>query len=253
MGAEVHGKDARIFLNTWDISGYSNAWTLTVDRDTAEQTVFTDDAKTYLGGDISWTLSVNSFFDTTDAGFSEVVMYDWARTAGDTVYQACLCPEGTTAGTICYEMQGLFTSFPIDCNITNVVAHNFTVQGTANFGRGKVLYKGSISATGTQDGVDFGGATAANTPTFVTYRVLTITGGNGGDIVFATESSEDDAATDAYAAVADYASGTLSDGAISLTRKASTGAIEQWLRLNTTTFDPTSITALITRVTQQGG
>lgn len=247
--AEVHGKDARIYVNTWDISGYANSWSLSIDRDVAETTTFSDSAKTFLGGDVTWTLNVTSFFDTVNAGYSETVLYDWARTAGTTAYQCLLCPEGDAADDNVYEMTGLFTAVPLTANITDAIAHSFTMQGTTNLGRGKVLFNGSISATGTEASVDFNGATAANTITAVTYRVLSITGA-GGNVVFATEESSDNGSADAFAAVADYASGNISDAAISLTRKASTGAVEQYLRVNTTTLDATSITAIITRVTQ---
>lgn len=248
MATNVHGRNARIYCNTWDISGYANSWQLTIDRDTAETTVFTDSAKTFIAGDYSWTLNVTSLFDATNAGYSETVLYDWANTAGTTPVYTALCPQGATADTTVYEAYGIFNSVPLTASTGDVIGHSFTMQGTGNLGRGKILYVGSISATGTQDSVDFNAATAAGTQTAVIYRVLSVTGA-GGNVVFATEESSDDGSGDAFAAVADYASGNVSDAAISLTRKSSTGAVERYLRLNTTTLDATSITALVTRVT----
>jgi len=249
--ATRHGKTATIYADTLDLSGYANAWTLTIDRDVTETTVFSDAAKTFLGGDYTWKIDWTSFYDTTDDGYSEVVGYDWAVTNSGTVRQVALLPGGSTAGNEVYEAQGLFTAKPIEVSTTAAIMLNCSLQGTGNLGRGMVLYSGSIAATGAQASVDFGavGIIPSGTTSAVVYRILTITSG-AGSIVVATEESSDDAVGDPFAAVAAYASGTLSGTAVSYVRSASTGAIERYRKINCTTKGPTSFTCLVNNVRQ---
>jgi len=236
-----HGKNAAIYVNEFNLSGYSNTWTLNVSVDTVEVTTFTDTSKEHLEGDHSSELSWAGFFDTTDDGWDET---SWAQaiTTRGTQYGG-LAPYGTTAGGVVYEVPGIYTAQTRSAPVADVVTLDGSVIGD-DVGRGLSLLDATISATGTQTSQDYG-AKASGATLMVVYRIESL--GGAGDIVIAIEESSDDAVGDPFAAIAALASGTLS--ATGTTVKTTTAATEQYLRVNVTTFTPTSAVIYVTVTT----
>lgn len=244
--AVAHGKNTAIWLSYTNFSGYMNSCELSIDVDTVEVTTFADVAKTFLEGDYTFTFSFESFFDTTDGGWDDVSFAAAVTNMGD--QYVLLAPTGTAQGTEpVYELVCKWTSRPIVTSITDAVKISGTMQGsgTGSLTRGYVLMNETVTATGAETGYNIG-AVASGTTSAVTYRVNSLTG----DVVIAVEESQDNAAGDAYAAVAAYASGTIAaDG---ITRVTTTGAIEAWRRVNVTN-DPTTASILVTNTTAPAG
>jgi len=235
-----HGKNAAIYLDEYNLSGYSNQWTLNFNVDTVDWTTFVDTSKEYGGGDYGCDFSWTGFFDTTDDGWDEE-SFKQAITERGTRYGG-LAPFGTAAGSVVYEAVGHYSGLTHGADVAGAVALDGSVQGEKG-GRGVSLLDASISATGTQTSQNYG-AKAANKTLMVVYRIEAMDG--AGDMVFAVEESSDDGSGDAFAAVGDLASGTLT--ATGTTVKTTTAATEAYLRVNVTTFDPTSATVYVTVV-----
>lgn len=239
--ARKHGKNAEIYANEYNLSGYANQWTMNINVDTTEVTTFADTSKEHLEGDYGCDLSWTGFFDNTDGGWDETAFTDAITNRGMQYFG--LAPYGTAAGDVVYEMPGIYTGQPRGAAVADAVTLEGSAQGD-EVGRGQVILNATITATGTQSSIDYG-AKGAGTTMMVIYR---IEGGTAlSDMVFAIEESSDDGSADAFAAIGDLASGTLS--ATGTTVKTTTAATEQYLRVNVTTFDSTNAVVYITVVT----
>lgn len=238
-----HGKDGRIQIDHYDLSGLANSWTLNTNRDVAEVTAFADTAKEFVVGDYGCDVAWTSFFDTGTAGWDETEFGYIVSTNQDRYVG--LFPYGYTAGSVAYELpEAIVNTDSRAAPVADAITLDGSAQGES-LGRGQVLWTGAISATGTTAVIDYG-AKAAGATMMVVYRLSALDG--AGDMVFAVEeSSAVDGGGDAFAAIAALASGTLT--ANGTTVKTTTGATERYLRLNTTTFAPTSVTALVTITT----
>jgi hypothetical protein len=236
-----HGKDARILIDQYDASGLANTWTLNYNVDTSECTAMLDTSKEYLVGDYASDMSFGSYFDTGSDNWDEVSWQHIVQTGG-TRY-AALCPYGYTAGDVVYELTGAYTNKTIPSPVGDAVTLDGSIQGTKT-GRGIVLLNASITGTGEQTGQNYGATTAATTK-IVVYRISGVSG--PGNMVFALEESQDNGSGDAYAAIASFASGTLTANGVTV--KSAAVATEAYLRVNATTFASTSATVRVTVVT----
>lgn len=242
--ALVHAKGATIYLDALDLSGLTNSASISAAVDTAEVTTFASLAKEFLEGDYTATASFSTFYDNTDDGWDEQA---WSKvTTQDDTHYLCVIP-GSTAGTVCYELAGMWTGQPRAFDVGSAITIGGEMQGSGQLSRGGVNWTGAITATGAKTGVNHGATTSTQT-IVVTYRILSVSG--SGSIVFALEESSDNGSGDAYTAVAALASGTLSG--VGVTVKTATAATEAWKRINVTTFSGfTSVTALVTVTVRQ--
>jgi hypothetical protein len=132
--AFVHGKNAYIQLDNsagtlTDISGISNEVTYSRKLETAETTVFSNTAKTYLMGLEDATISVKGMFDATTVATIEGTI--GALTAG-TLASASLVfgPAGSNTGNRKYSMETIITSWEIGAPVGDVVSVTLELQRT---------------------------------------------------------------------------------------------------------------------------
>lgn len=238
--AKTHGKNARIYVDEYNFSGYANAWGLDVSVDTAEVTTFTDAAKEYLEGHYGFTLNWTGLYepDTYDSyTFADAI------TNGGSHYVALL-PLGATAGYAAYEAVGKYTAREIPCGIAEAIGLNHTHQGTGGLSRGQVLAAAAYTEDTQSASIDYG-AKAAGETLVVTYRVLAYDGLDS--IVLTIQESSDDGSGDAFADIAATESSSFT--AIGVERKTATDATEQYLRLDADVTGTGSATVLVTITT----
>ena len=98
------------------------SWSLTENANTADDTVIGDTAMSHIGGLVSWSGSVNCYWDETDSTGQE------AMTAGASVV-IHLLPDGSTTGDI--DFNGTATIVSIERSIANdsIVTANFSFTG----------------------------------------------------------------------------------------------------------------------------
>lgn len=240
--AVSHGKNAAVWLNAFDFSGYATSATLSIDIDTVDVTTFADGAHTFVEGDYGFTFDIETLFDTTDAGWDDTSFAACVTNGG--LQYVLFAPTGLTQGTEpVYELVCRWTSRPLVVSVGDAVriSGSMVGSGSGSLSRGYVLQNETLTATGTETGYNMGAVAASTKISVATYRAVNV--GGGEDYVLALEESSDNAAGDPYAAVAALASGTISaDG---VTRVTTTGALEAWRRINCTNA-PTSVTSLVT-------
>lgn len=236
--AKAHGKNARIYVDEYNWSGYANSWTLTLGVDTAEVTTFTDAAKEYLEGMYGHTFGWTGFYDPT--GIDEDSFTQVITEAGTTRYVALL-PLGATAGYVAYELAGKHTARPITSGVTEAITLAHEHQGTGGAYRGQVAYSGTLSENTDAASIDYG-AKAEGATLLVTYRVLAW-GGPDDLTLNVEESTHATGDGDAFEAVTGASDATLS--AASYSRKLITGTTERYLRVTATSSNWNSKTATV--------
>lgn len=243
--AKKHGACFRLYFDELNISGLANKFSRKIKVDTADVSNFGGGGhKEYLEGAYDWSGDFTGFFDNTDDGWDEVAFDRLANGthhyAGQVLAASLAAPAA--AGDTCWEDVVQWTDQPREFDLGGAIALSGSLQGDGGTAQGAVNYAGSATATGSKPGVNHG-ATIATQTVVVTYRVLAVTG--AGSLTINLEESSDDGGADAYAAIADLASGTLTG--VGTTRKTYTGVTEAWKRINVATFVGfTSVTLLVT-------
>lgn len=236
-----HGKNAALWLNYTDLSGYANSASLSIDIDTVETTAFSSTAKEYIEGDFGFSLSFETFQDNTDGGITEVTYAAAVTNMG--IQYVLFAPEGVAQGTEpVYELLCRWQSHPFNGSVGDAwrVAGTMIGSGSGSLSRGYVMQNETVTGTGAESGYELG-AVASGTTSVATYRINSITGTYAATM----NESQDNGSGDAYA---EAASSALASGNIttaSVTRKTTTAALEAWRQVEVTT-GPTTAAALVT-------
>ena len=236
-----HGKSGVIWINASDFSGIANSMSLSIDNDVAEATSFADAAKVFLVGDSTFTFSYEGFFDATDSATGLDTISHAAAITNMGNQNVLFAPLGVADGVEpVYELLCKWTSRPLVVTIGDVTRVSGTFQGhtAAGLSRGYVIMNETVTATPTGTGRLIG-ATTTPQVTLATYRVTALTG----TVTVTNEKSTDDGSGDAYAAVANLASGSIA--ADSIVQKTDTASAEQWARA-VVTAGPTTAAVLVT-------
>lgn len=237
--AKIAAKSTRVWIDEHVLSGYLNAADFKLDQETVKVDAFSDAGPRRVVGNYDAMVSLGGFFDGDDAAFDEIAFVN-LRT--DEQHHAFLAFGGVTEGSRGYEQPVRLKSQPISSKTGAAVLLNLEAEGDGPVSRAYILRSGTITGTGDGTGQNLG-ATTSGQLFVVTYRVLAVDG--TGSIVLQCHESSDDGGGDAYASVADLASGTLS--AVGVTRKTTTGATEAYKRITVQTFSGfTSATILVT-------
>jgi hypothetical protein len=149
--AVAHGKQTRIYLNGYNLTGFFRKSSSELMRETAESTVFGLDDKTYLAGQKDATASLEGLFDNAVDGVEEVLLA--ALNADPTILN--ILPQGDVLGNVAHGLTTLETKYALDAATDDVVALNTELQSTA--GRDRLLVQhalGSEVASGQSASID---------------------------------------------------------------------------------------------------
>jgi hypothetical protein len=192
--AKKHGKDSRIYVDSYDISGDSNKVDFANTLETAETSGFGQTSRTYLAGQGDGTVSVTSFW-TDGAGGTDAILNAY-RQGGDTAI-VTYCPEGVADGAIAYTTHGaVCTQATYGSVIAEAVKAKHQWQTSGGRERMLVLAEGVYGSSAHGAGVDFGSAGVVGAGAAVIH-VTSVTG--SGTIDVHLEESSDNGSTDAWA------------------------------------------------------
>jgi hypothetical protein len=122
MGAPIHGKNGLIYVSGTEVVG-ANAWTISIDADSAEASSFGATWKTMLAGLVGWSGSITSWDQTDDK-----ILQDSAA-AGATV-ALLIYPTKNTLTTY-YSGSAIFSAGGEGSNASGVsVSASFVGTGT---------------------------------------------------------------------------------------------------------------------------
>lgn len=222
-------KYTRIFIDDLDVSAASTNVDIDTTVATEETTTFQAAGITKMTTDPSTKVTLKGYFVTAN-GAGDLEKELQARLATETpVYVGVLLADSTSeAGAPVYVLastsgDALKVSAPAKGLIT--VDGEF-VDGTVGRKRGVLLWRGSITTTGTKTAIDIGAAGSVGGNVYVFVQSITGTATNAAIVVesattqggsYSTEATQQFSAVGAFAA-------------------AMTGTINRWLRINTSSM-----------------
>lgn len=216
MPTFVHGKGARVFAGSVNLTGFLNQASGAATVDVAEASTFGNDDKTYVVGLADATLSGEGYFDLGTGGAQEVLNASLGA-AAKTVFS--LYHSGDAIGSRGAGFSADSTAFEPTADLGEVVGFSFEAQSSVGLER-------IVSHAG------FGTRTTAGTLTVVNETVDTVFGGAGylhvtelsGSMAVRIEHSDDNVT---FTTLVNF--GTVT--AVSGTRVAFSGTAEQYTRL----------------------
>ena len=224
----IKGKWARLIIGGVDLSAKTSSAEITIGVGTEEVTAWQDTARSYISTDSEPAFNIDGYVDSlsADTGGMEEALAE-AFGADTAVPVAIVLHEAanTYAGMPAYVLPGTQgDNMSIAAPAAGVLTINGSFPGGASgWRRGYVLFRGTVSATGNQTGVDFGAAGTGGGDVFVFVTAITGTATNA--------SIKVQRATGGLGTYADEATVTFS--AVGGYSAAMTGSISQFLRMNT--------------------
>lgn len=156
----IHGKDAVVYQNENDLTGYLRQVSTSAEVETAESTTFADDDKTYVAGLADATLSAEGLFDATFDGNLSTI------TGSGTKSVWSIYPAGDAIGNAGKGYSLDITSAERTAEIGDVVM--VSLEGQSSVGTERVVSHKAL-----------GQITASGTATVVDNAAASTTGGHG--------------------------------------------------------------------------
>lgn len=228
----------RVYVNQYDVSGFLNATSLTIEQANAVATCFSDTGprRIYAGYDHSH--SHGGFIDTANDSFDEIA-FGLLASATD-IYVGRFYEGISTEGNNAYEALVQPTSQPRAAALGEAIAITIDAAGSGHLSRGIILRSATISGTGNSTGINHG-ATASGTTLVATFRCIS---GTFTSITMNIQESSDDGGGDAYTTISGMTSGSMT--AAGVVRVTTTAATEAYKRVNVSAFSGTSVVVLVT-------
>jgi len=219
----VHGKDAVVYQNANDLTGYLRSLTNSAEVETAESTTFADDDKTYITGMADATLSAEGLFDATFDGNLTTITGSGTRSVWS-VY-----PAGDTAGTPGRGYSLDITSAERTAEIGDVVM--VSLEGQSSVGTERIISHHALAQRTTSGTATVVDGAASSTGGGVAYLHATAAAGT---VIVRVQHSSDNVTFADYMTV-----GTVTASAQTF-RTTQTGTVNRYTRL---TYTATSGTA----------
>ncbi len=190
-----HGKDTRIYVDEFNISGDSNSVDPTFTTETAETQGMGGTAhKTRIAGQRDTKLSIASFFNAGTGNVEDVVT-DYALAAETGTLT--VCPDGVADSAPAYTVrEAVCASMKPPAKLGAAVALAHDWEATSPADRELVIYEASPTGTATGAAIDFGSVGVALMGAAVIH-CTSVTG--SGTIDVHLHQSSDDGGGDPYA------------------------------------------------------
>ena len=222
----VRAYNTRILIDEFDFSGNSNGIEVNMELPTIDYNVFQTGHTLRIPDSPSVNIAHNGYYNGPNAG-------DWHTELNSrlgTTTPAYATVVFDTAGTkpVAYTIDSAWTDqLNVNAQTGQLITVNGNWSNSNEFYCGFQLFYGTISATGTQTGIDFGAAGTAGGVAYV--HVLSITG--------SASSATIDIESDDNAGFASAVSeGTATFSAVGVQKVTMTGTVDQYLRINTTSL-----------------
>ena len=187
------------------------------------------------------TLSLNGYYTGKGAGYIEQELHG-ALASQSNIAAVQL---GAATGGIAWVMDNAgATDFAVDAPVDGLITLSATLTATDGARRGRVVYDGAISATGTTTPVDTGATGSDGGLVYVQVRSITGTATDATIVVQHATTSGGSYSTKA----------TVQFDDVGMSSATMTGTVARWLRINTTALggaDAFTVTviAIVTGVT----
>lgn len=216
MATFTHGKNARLYAGSVNLTGYFNKAGASAQVDVAEASVFGNDDKVYVTGLADAKINGEGYFDADVAG-AEATMTAALGAAARTVFS--LYAIGDTLGNRGIGVSADATSFEPGADLGGVVGFSF--EGQSSVGAERLVSHaafGTRSLAGTLTSIDDGADTAFGGAGYLHVTELS------GSMAIRIEHSDDDIT---YTTLVNFGTVTAVGG----TRVAFTGTAQQYSRL----------------------
>lgn len=189
-----HGKNARHFVDQFELTSYFNEFTMSAKAGTAETTVYGKGAKTFIGGLKEGTVAAKGYFDPGAVANDQEVAAALGRNTNAAVTH--ILDGSQTVGTRLIVAFAAFTDYTISSPVAGVNAVNYSAQADSGLSTGVLLFSSvdaalsTVGTTGTAATTVAAGSNAVNTNTFTgsgTLNVAATAGFNAtGSLIVAT-------------------------------------------------------------------
>ena len=210
----IHGKNAVVYQDANDLTGYLRSLSNSAEVETAEATTFSDDDKTYITGMGDATLSAEGLFDATFDGDVNAI------TGSGTKSIWSVYPGGDADGSAGRGYSLDITSAERTAEVGDVVM--VSLEGQSSVGTEQIVSLHSLaarSASGTSSVIDNGASTSTGG---VGY--LHMTAGGGTLVIKVQDSADNSSYTDLVTL------GTITPSA-KVFRTQVTGTVARYIRL----------------------
>jgi hypothetical protein len=194
--AKYYGKNAKIYLNQFDLSANSSNLAVNREAGTAETTGFGEADQTHVVGIKGFTVGISSFWeDTTTTGTQAVYT---AALGSATTQVTSLYPSGTTIGMRGWGNSGaLETSFNTTAPVAGVVTAEVNLQGSGDLEQLWCLGGSTSTNTGASAALtSYDLAASAASETLVGYLHVTAFSGSPTLDVIIQDSPDDSTFSD---------------------------------------------------------
>lgn len=240
--ARIHGGDARIYADQFNLSGRANTLDLEFALPTREVTAFEDAAQTFVQGknERGWTAEFGAFLDITDDEIDEIL---------DSLQAATAIPlwgfylDGSAAGSRGYEGSGWIDRRTLRTPVNNAGVLSATVRGSnvPLLGRAMKLNE-ATAVTGTANGTGQNHMASASGDRVVLITRVTAVDG-AGSVTFKLQESSDNGSGDAYADVAGMGTNVHTAVGAKATSVLAAATLGPWYRIVVSAFSGfTSVT-----------
>lgn len=175
--AFYHGKNAKFWVDGWEMTNYFNDFQMMAKAGTAETTVFGKGAKTFIGGLKEGTITGKGYFDPTATSGPDAVLS--AALGRNTNAVGTFVPSalstGSVQGTPCVTFYAALTDYNVSAPVTGVVATNFSAQADSGLSTGIILWDPTAAAA-TSSLTGFGKPTNLTYSAGIGTGTLTATG-----------------------------------------------------------------------------
>lgn len=128
--AQIHGKNAYVSLDGTDISAVCNSVGPKRSADSHETTTFGKSSKTYQGGLLDGTVSLEGIYESGASGVKDVIE-DLLGTTVDFVYR----PEGTGTGKPEQSGNAVVTAYEETTPVADMITWKATLQLSDTFAK----------------------------------------------------------------------------------------------------------------------
>jgi len=132
----LHGSQARVYANGYDLSPYFSSISTSGESDTAETSTLGATAKTYIPGLRDATLSAEGYFD----GEANAVDEALSTALGQDASVWTVLPQGDVIGSYGYGLSAILTSYEVNSPVDGVVDCSAEAQSKVGRERGIVLH-----------------------------------------------------------------------------------------------------------------
>lgn len=217
--AFTHGRDARVYVNGYDLTTYLRSTSAQGRADVAEASTFGTSDKVYVAGMKDAVVSAGGIFSGGTAEVDDV--FRSALGVEQTEWNAW--PQGDTLGNRGWQAFCQQTRYEIDAPVDNVVSVSAEAQSSSGYESTVSLHAlGAESAAGTAGSVNIGGTT---TNGWAAHLHITAKGGAGTGQIILQHST---AATGTYLDLGTFA--FAAGAGTSSQRLTGTGSVNAWVR-----------------------